>query len=243
MQLSTQLRTLEQTLADQPLPRNWPTGHAAFEGINSVGQLVSALRDFTRQDRADRLVLALLDLPPGRRPRVEPNTILTIALSYRLRAAHRGMPAESRDDLVADLAALLCEPNPAASLTGRTRLCEVLTRRAGRRHYRRNATRQRHADRFTPTDAHHFDWMIGTNLHGEQEETIVNRLALIDFRLSILDGIDRGEVSSVQWNHYIDGVLIPALDLPAGPAKAGGRINIPRARRSVANLVHQALAA
>jgi hypothetical protein len=153
------------------------------------------------------------------------------------------MPAESSDDLLADLAALLCEPGLAVSLEGRGRLCEVLTRRAGRRHQRRHATRQRHADHFTPTDAHHFNWMIGTNLHGEQEDTIVNRLALADFRTAVNDGIDRGEISPTQWTHYINGVLIPALDLPDRPMKTSTRINIPRARRSIANHVHQALAA
>lgn len=84
--------------------------------------------------------------------------------------------------------------------------------------------------------------MIGTNLHGEQEDTIVNRLALADFRVAVNDGIDRGEISSTQWTHYINGVLIPALDLPA-PAKRNTRINIPRARHSIANHIHQALAA
>ena len=243
MYLSTQLRTLEQNLTGQPLPRNWRADHPAFDGVDNIGTLIGALRDFTRQDRADRIVLALLDMPVGRRPHVEPNTVLLIALSSRLRAAHRGMPAESSDDLLADLAALLCEPGLAVSLEGRGRLCEVLIRRAGRRHQRRHATRQRHADHFTPTDAHHFDWMIGTNLHGEQEDTIVNRLALADFRTAVNDGIDRGEISPTQWTHYINGVLLPALDLPEPAVKAGTRINIPRARHSVANHIHQALAA
>ncbi len=94
-----------------------------------------------------------------------------------------------------------------------------------------------------PTDSHHLDWMIGTNLHGEQEDTIVNRLALADFRTAVNDGIDRGEISSTQWTHYINGVLIPALDLPVQLARAGTRINIPRARNSVANHIHRALAA
>ena len=243
MYLSTQLRTLEQTLADQPLPRNWPADHPAFDGVDKIGELIRALRDFTRQDRADRIVLALLDMPVGRRPHVEPHTVLLIALSSRLRAAHRGMPAESHDDLLGDLAALLCEPCLASSLRGRSRLCEVLTRRSGRRHQRRHATRQRHDERFTPTDSHHFDWMIGTNLHGEQEDTIVNRLALVDFRTAVNDGIDRGEISRTQWTHYMNGVLIPALDLPDRPVKRNARINIPRARHSVANHIHQALAA
>ena len=243
MYLSTQLRTLEQTLADQPLPRNWPADQPAFDGVDNVGGLIRVLRDFTRQDHADRIVIALLHMPVGRRPHVEPNTVLLIALSCRLRAVHRGMPAESCDDLLTDLAALLCEPGLAISLEGRGRLCEVLTRRAGRRHQRRHATRQRHVDHFTPTDAHHFDWMIGTNLHGEQEDTIVNRLALADFRTVVNDGIDRGEISPTQWTHYINGVLIPALDLPVQPARTGTRINIPRARHSVANHIHQALAA
>ena len=125
MHLSTQLRALEQNLADQPLPRNWPADHRAFDGVGNIGALIGALRDFTRQDRADRIVLALLDMPVGRRPHMEPNTVLLIALSSRLRAAHRGMPAESSDDLLADLAALLCEPGLAVSLEGRGRLCEA----------------------------------------------------------------------------------------------------------------------
>ena len=41
----------------------------------------------------------------------------------------------------------------------------------------------------------------------------------------------------------IFGRLIPALDLPAPPVKRNTRINIPRARQSVANHIHQALAA
>ena len=85
--------------------------------------------------------------------------------------------------------------------------------------------------------------MIGTNLHGEQEDTIVNRLALADFRTAVNDGIDRGEISSTQWAHYVNGVLIPALDLPEQPVKRNSRINIPRARHSVANHLHRALAA
>ncbi len=243
MHLSTQLRTLEQTLADYPLPRNWPAEHQALAGIENIGALIGALRDFTCQDRADRIVLALLNMPVGRRPSVEPHTVLLIALSTRLRTAHRGMPAESRDDLLADLAALLCEPGLAGSLRGRSRLCEVIIRRAGRRHQRRHATRQRHAERFTPTDSQHFDWMIGTNLHDEQEDTIVNRLALIDFRTAVNDGIARGEISPTQWTHYLNGVLIPALDLPDRPTRSAGRIDIPRARHSVATQIHQALAA
>jgi len=242
MNLSTQLRTLEQTLTDQPLPRNWPAEHPAFDGINDIGALIGALRDFTHQDRADRIVLAMLDMPIGRRPRVEPHTVLLVALSSRLRA-HRGMPAESCDDLLVDLAALLCEPGLAVSLEGRGRLCEVLTRRAGRRHQRRHATRQRHAERFAPTDTNHFDWMIGTNVYGEQEDTIVNRLALVDFRRTVTDCIARGEISSTQWTNYINGVLIPALDLPEPLVKRNTRINIPRARHSVANHILQALAA
>ena len=242
MHLSTQLRTLEQTLADQPLPRNWPADHPAFDRISNIGALIRALRDFTHQDRADRIVLAMLDMPDGRRPRVEPHTVLLMALSSRLRA-HRGMPAESCDDLLVDLAALLCEPGLAASLEGRSRLCEVLTHRAGRRYQRRHATRRRHADRFTPTDSHHFDWMIGTNLHGEQDDTIVSRLALADFRKTVANCIDRGEISSTQWTHYVNGVLIPALDLPEPLVRRNTRINIPRARQSVANHIHQALAA
>lgn len=242
MHLSTQLQALEQTLTNEPLPRNWPADHPVFHGINDIGTLVHALRDFTRQDRADRIVLAMLDMPVGRRPGVEPHTVLLMALSSRLRV-HRGMPAESSDDLLVDLAALLCEPGLAASLDGRGRLCEVLTRRAGRRHQRRHATRERHVERFTPTDSHHFDWMIGTNLHGEQEDTIVDRLALVGFRQTVTDCIDRGEISSTQWTHYVNGVLIPALDLPEPPVKRNTRINIPRARQSVANHIHQALAA
>lgn len=89
MYLSTQLRTLEQTLADQPLPRNWPADQPAFDGVDNVGGLIRVLRDFTRQDHADRIVIALLHMPVGRRPHVEPNTVLLIALSCRLRGAPR----------------------------------------------------------------------------------------------------------------------------------------------------------
>jgi hypothetical protein len=243
MYLSNQLRTIEQTLAEQPLPRNWSADDPAFDGVSKIGVLIGALRDFTDQERADQIVLALLDMPLGRRPHVEPHMLLLIGMSSRLRAAHRGMPAESCDDLLADLAALLCEPGLAASLEGRSRLCEVLTRRAGRRHQRRHATRRRHADRFTPTDSHHFDWMVGTNLHGEQEAAIVDRLALVNFRTVVTNGIERGEISATQWTHFINGVLIPALDLTKPPARPNTRINIPRARHSIANHIHQALAA
>jgi len=85
--------------------------------------------------------------------------------------------------------------------------------------------------------------MIGTNLYGEEEDTIVNRLALVDFRKTVAGCIDRGEISSTQWTHYVNGVLIPALDLPEPLLKRNTRINIPRARESVANHIDRALAA
>ena len=51
MYLSTQLRTLEQNLTGQPLPRNWRADHPAFDGVDNIGTLIGALRDFARQDR------------------------------------------------------------------------------------------------------------------------------------------------------------------------------------------------
>jgi hypothetical protein len=84
--------------------------------------------------------------------------------------------------------------------------------------------------------------MIGTNQHAEIENATIDRVALGNLRRRITAGIERGDTSAIQWDHYLNGVLAPALDLPHRDS-GQRRINIPRARRDLATHITQALAA
>ena len=242
MTLNTQLRQLESSLARYPLPTSWIARQPHLAELGTFTAVLDALRYYANRELADRIVRSLLTLPASGRPAVEPSTVLLLGLTLRARNLHRGIPDESYTDLITELAALLCEPGLADQIHDRSNLCDLLTRRAGRRWQRRHHTQQRRAARQRLTDTHDFEYMTGGNDRTSFEETVVNRVALGAFRQRVDASVKSGNTSAAQWANYVQGVLVVALDLP-GRTTPSARINLPRARHHLANHITQALAA
>ena len=151
--------------------RNWPADHRrSTESISAL----SALARLHRQRGQDR--------PACSRCRRRRPTNPTLFCLSRPADCAAPWHAESSDDLLMTsplLGAGSRAVSRARPFAGTTRLPPP------------PPTPPRHSPimlTLTPTDAHHFDWMIGTNLHGEQK----TRSSIIRARLSnaVNDGID-----------------------------------------------------
>ena len=239
MTLHDKFRQIEQTITPQPLPTDWATNAPALADVATFGELFVRIRCIKGQHDGDRLIAALLTLPRNAATRpVEPRTAVVIAITRRLEQYYRHAPRWAFDDLLTDLALTLCDPGLAASIDGLDRLTDRLSKRAASRWIHRYEVEQRHEKHSTPTDPTTFDTDVA--VYGTAfEDTITNRIALRRFRELVIDSVDRGETTATQWTNLVNGVLAPALDRP----QTGQRTNTTRARRSLADLITQALAA
>lgn len=212
--LADQLARHARSISDRPLPPHWPTIDTRPADRATVGELIAIIDSFTNAPTADRLILGLLRLPAG--GRIDPRTVLLIALAPRLRTNHRNLPPAGYDDALTELATLLCEPDLIDTLRGRTGLADVLARRAGARHRRRQQAVLRehtraHLTDYTAAEDHRY---ASTHPADDLDEHVTNRIALAEFHTRVATAIVNDAFSAAQWNDFVDSVLRPAIGLP-----------------------------
>ena len=235
--LADQLARHASTISDRPIPPHWPIADDRPAGRATVGDLIADIDSFTNAPTADRLIVDLLRLPAG--GRIDPRTVLLIALAPRLRTNHRNLPPAGYDDALTELATLLCEPDLIDTLRGRTGLADVLARRAGARHRRRHQAVLRehtraHLTDYTATEDHRY---ASTHPADDLDEHVTNRVALAEFHTRVATSIANGATSAAQWNDFVDSVLRPAIGVPR--TKPGRRPSTTRLRRALATHLNE----
>lgn len=237
--LADQLARHAHTISDCPIPPHWPTLDHRTASRATVGDLIAVIDSFTSAPTGDRLIVGLLGLPVG--GRIDPRTVLLIALAPRLRANHRNLPTAGYDDALTELATLLCEPDLLDTLDGRTGLADVLARRAGARHRRRHQAVLRehtraHLTDYTAVEDHRY---ASTHPADDLDEHVTNRVALAEFHTRVATAIANDAFSAAQWNDFVDSVLRPAVGLPR--TKPGRRPSPTHLRRALATHLTNAL--
>ena len=237
--LADQLARHARTISDRPIPPHWPTPDTGPNGRATVGEVIAVIDSFTNTPTADRLIVDLLRLPAG--GRIDPRTVLLIALAPRVRTNHRNLPPAGYDDALTELATLLCEPDLIDTLRGRTGLADVLARRAGARHRRRHQAVLRehtraHLTDYTAVEDHRY---ASTDPADDLDEHVTNRVALAEFHTRVATAIDNDAFSAAQWNDFVDSVLRPAVGLPR--TKPGRRPSTTHLRRALATHLNNAL--
>ncbi|MGE0308163.1 MAG: hypothetical protein AB7Q27_20680 [Acidimicrobiia bacterium] len=237
--LADQLARHARTISHRSIPPCWPQLDRDPDTRATVGELIAVIDSFTSAPIGDRLIAGLLGLPVG--GRIDPRTVLLIALAPRLRANHRNLPTAGYDDALTELATLLCEPNLLDTLKGRTGLADVLARRAGARHRRRHQAVLRehtraHLTDYTASEDHRY---ASTDPADDLDEHVTNRIALAEFHTRVANSIANGATSAAQWNDFVDSVLRPAVGVPRN--NPGRRPSTTHLRRALATHLNDAL--
>ncbi len=196
--LHHQMRRNYRQLAPRPVPEAWIARHPVLGSHATIADIVAAVRDSHRPDRADDTVRALVALS---RADNEATAVLLEALVRHLHSVTGpGTTADFRDDLLVDLVFVIHDSDDLHQVN---RLPKRLARRAYARARRRIEGERLYYERLAQ--------LPEATLSDDVAEIATDRVQLQAIHQTVQENIERGAITQAAWDDYRGGRLAPAV--------------------------------